>query len=92
MELKQLLIVFQKFIQNIHSREQRLMDGKKDARKMIFTPLEKEEDQILWTMKCWKKIKDLILIIGSRLAGTVICRKMVVAIGTGVVKVNEPKI
>ena len=38
---KQLLIVFQKFIQNIHSREQRLMDGKKDARK----------DQILWTMK-----------------------------------------
>ena len=38
-------------MQNIHSREQRLMDGKKDARKMIFTPLEKEEDQILWTMK-----------------------------------------
>ena len=35
------------------------MDGKKDARKMIFTPLEKEEDQILWTMKCWKKSKML---------------------------------
>ena len=34
-----------------------------------------------------KKIKDVI--IGSRLAGTVISRKMVVAIGTGVV---EPKI
>ena len=49
---KQLLIVTQKFIQNIHSREQRLMDGKKDARKMIFTPLEKEKDQIFWTMKC----------------------------------------
>ena len=52
---KQLLIVFQKFIQNIHSRERPLMDGKKDARKMIFTPLEKEEDQILWTMKYSKK-------------------------------------
>ena len=38
----------------------------------------------------FKKIKDVI--IGSRLAGTVISRKMVVAIGTGVVKVNEPKI
>ena len=42
---KQLLIVFQKFMQNINSREQRLMNGKKDARKMIFTPLEKEEYQ-----------------------------------------------
>ena len=52
MRLKQLLIVFQKFTQNIHSREQRLMDGKKDARKMIFPPLEKEEDRILWTVKC----------------------------------------
>ena len=38
-------------MKNIHSREQRLLDGKKDARKMIFTSLEKEEDQILWTMK-----------------------------------------
>ena len=37
-----------------------------------------------------KKIKDVI--IGSRLARTVISRKMVVAIGTGVVKANEPKI
>ena len=34
-------------------REQRLMDGKRDARKKIFTTLEKEdEDQILWKMKC----------------------------------------
>ena len=49
---KQLLIVTQKFIQNIHLREQRLMDGKKDARKMIFTPLEKEKNQIFWAMKC----------------------------------------
>ena len=37
-----------------------------------------------------KKIKDVI--IGSRLAGTVISRKMVVAIGTGVAKANEPQI
>ena len=44
MGIKQLLIVFQKFRQNIHSRE-RLIDGKKDA-------LEKEDEQILWTMKC----------------------------------------
>ena len=51
MGIKQLLIVFQKFRQNIHSRE-RLIDGKKDARKMIFPPLEKEDEQILWTMKC----------------------------------------
>ena len=52
MGLKQLLIVFQKFIQNIHSREQQLMDGEKDARKTIFTLSEKKEDQILWTMNC----------------------------------------
>ena len=37
-----------------------------------------------------KEIKYVI--IGSRLAGTVIYRKMIVAIGTGVVKTNEPKI
>ena len=37
-----------------------------------------------------KKIKDVI--IGSRLVGTVISREMVVAVGTGVVKANEPKI
>ena len=37
-----------------------------------------------------KKIKDVI--IGSRLASTAISRKVVVAIGTGVVKANEPKI
>ena len=37
-----------------------------------------------------KKIK--VVIIGLRLAGTVISRKMVVAIGTSVVKVNELKI
>ena len=30
------------------------------------------------------------VIIGSRLAGTVIPRKMVIGIGTGVVKVNDP--
>ena len=37
-----------------------------------------------------KKIKDVI--IGSRLAGTVISRKMVAAITTGVFKANGPKI
>ena len=37
-----------------------------------------------------KKIKDAI--IESRLAATVISQKMVVAIGTNVVKANEPKI
>ena len=37
-----------------------------------------------------KKIKDFIK--GSRVAGTVISRKMVVAIVTGVVKANESKI
>ena len=37
-----------------------------------------------------KKIKDVI--IGSPLAGTVISRKMVVAVSTGVVKGNKPKI
>ena len=41
-----------KLIQNIHSREQQLMGGKKDARKIIFASLEKEKDQIFWTMKC----------------------------------------
>ena len=37
-----------------------------------------------------KKIKDVI--IGSRLDGTVISRKMVVGIGTVVVKANKPQI
>ena len=36
-----------------------------------------------------KKIKDVS--IGSCLARTVISRKMVVVVGTGVVKTNEPK-
>ena len=36
-----------------------------------------------------KKIKDIIIWLG--LAGTVISRKLVVAIGTSVVKANEPK-
>ena len=35
-----------------------------------------------------KRTKDVI--VGSRLAGTVISRRMVIAIGTGVVKVNDP--
>ena len=35
-----------------------------------------------------KRTKDVI--IGSRLAGTVISRRMVIAIGTGVVKANDP--
>ena len=58
------------------------MDGKKDARKMIFTPLKKQEHQILRTMKCWKKSKMLVENDW----------KMLAAIGTGVVKVSEPKI
>ena len=36
-----------------------------------------------------KKIKDII--VGSRLAGTAISRKMVIAIATGVIKANDPK-
>ena len=35
-----------------------------------------------------KRTKDVI--IGSRLAGTIISRRMVIAIGTGVVKANDP--
>ena len=35
-----------------------------------------------------KRTKDVI--IGSRLAGTVISRRMVIVIGTGVVKTNHP--
>ena len=37
-----------------------------------------------------KKTKDII--IGTRLAGTVISRRMVMAIGTGVVKANDPSL
>ena len=37
-----------------------------------------------------KEIKDII--IGSRLAGTAISRKMVIAIATGVIKANVPNI
>ena len=34
--------------------------------------------------------EELHVIIGSRLPGTVISRRMVIAIGTGVVKANDP--
>ena len=37
-----------------------------------------------------KKTKDIV--IGTRQAGTVISRRMVIAIGTGVVKANEPNL
>ena len=37
-----------------------------------------------------KKIKDVI--VSSRLAGTAISRKMVIAIATGVIKANDPNI
>ena len=37
-----------------------------------------------------KKNKDII--VGSRLAGTAISRKMVIAIATGVIKANDPNI
>ena len=82
MGLKQLLIVFQKFVQNTQSREQRLMDGKKNARKRGRSSLVNDE--------MVKKIKDVI--IGSHLADKVSSRKMVFVIGTGVVKTDEPKI
>ena len=36
------------------------------------------------------KIRDII--VGKRLAGTVITRRMVIAIGTGVVKANDPNL
>ena len=42
----------------------------------------------LFSEKLLKKAKDII--IGSRLAGTFISRSMVIAIGTGVVKANNP--
>ena len=38
----------------------------------------------------FKKMKNVI--VGSRLAGTVISRRMRIAIGTGVVKANDPKL
>ena len=37
-----------------------------------------------------QNIRDVI--IGSRLAGTVISLKMVIAIGAGVIRANKPKI
>ena len=37
-----------------------------------------------------KKIKDIV--VGSHLPGTGISRKMVIAIATGVIKVNDPNI
>ena len=42
----------------------------------------------LLSQELLKRTKDVI--IGSRLAGTVISRRMVIAIGTGVVKANDP--
>ena len=65
------------------------MDGKKDIRKMIFILLEKRGRPNLVDDLMVKKIKDVI--IGSRLAGSVIDQKMVVAFGPGVVKANAPK-
>ena len=57
---------------------------------MIFTPLEKDERPNLVGDEMLKKIKDVI--IESRLANTVVYRKMVAAIGTSAVKANVPKI
>ena len=42
----------------------------------------------LFSEELLKKTKDVI--IGSRLAGTLISRRMVIVIGTGVVKTNHP--
>ena len=42
----------------------------------------------LLSQELLKRTKDVI--IGSRLAGTVISRRMVISIGTGVVKANDP--
>lgn len=53
-------------------------------------PLKKIGRPNLLSDELLTKTKDVI--IGSRLAGTVISRRMVIAIGTGVVKANDPGI
>ena len=90
MGLKQLLIVFQEFIQNIHLREQQLTDEKKRFKKNDLHSIGKR-----WkTKSCgqWNVEKNQRFIIEPRLANTVVYRKMVAAIGTSAVKANVPKI
>ena len=66
------------------------MAGKKDAQENDLHCIGKRRRPNLADNEMSKKFKDVI--IGSCLAGTVISRKMVVVIGNGVVKANEPKI
>ena len=61
--------------------------GRKAQKKFFLSFARKMEGQIFWMML--QKIRGII--ISSRLAGTVISRKMVIAIGTSFIKSNEPK-
>ena len=63
---------------------------KERCKKNDLHSIEKRGKPNLVDDAIFNKIKDVI--IGSRLAGTVISQKMVVPIGTVVVKANEPKI
>ena len=88
MRLKQLLIVFQTFIQNIHSNKR--YGWKERCKKNDLLSIGKRGRPNLVDDEMLKKIKDVT--IGSRLVVTVISRKMVDAIGSDVAKDNEPKI
>ena len=63
---------------------------KKKKNNQPIAPIQRKGRPNLVDDEMLKKIKDII--VGSRLAGTAISRKMVIAIATGVIKANDPKI
>ena len=63
---------------------------KKKTNHQPIAPIQRKGRPNLVGDEMMKKIKDII--VGSRLAGTAISRKMVIAIATGVVKASDPKL
>ena len=63
---------------------------KKKKNDQPIAPIQRKGRPNLVDDEMLKKIKDII--VGSRLAGTAISRKMVIAIATGVIKANDSNI
>ena len=63
---------------------------KKQKNDQPIAPVQRKRRPNLGDDEMLKKTKDII--VGSRLAGTAISRKMVIAIATGVIKANDPNI
>ena len=75
------------FANILHLQAHELIHGKQNV-KTTEGPLAKNSGRPnVLSNELLKKTKDIV--IGTRQAGTVISRRMVIAIGTGVAKANE---